>query len=257
MPQGQSDELWRRRASSFGSSAAEYADHRPDYAVAAVEWVLEGARREVVDVLDVGAGTGALTGSLLGLGHRVLAVDPDAAMLSELTSRHPRAEAVVAPAELLPLADDSVDAVVVATALHWFDPDRAGAEIARVLRPQGVLGVFYNHTDESVEWVAELGLVSRTSASSEPSRHLDDGAWQPSVPGFSGWEIQRFPHAHRRTAASLTATIGTHSHTKVVSPAERREVLDAIRTFLESRPETSSGEFDVPLTTVAARATLD
>jgi SAM-dependent methyltransferase len=254
VPEGQSDELWRRRASSFGSSAAAYADHRPDYAVAAVEWVLEGARRDVADVLDLGAGTGALTGTLLDLGRRVLAVDPDPEMLAELRRRHPRAGALVAPAELIPVADDSVDAVVVATALHWFDLDRAGAEIGRVLRPGGVLGVFYNHTDETVDWVAELGRVSRTSASSEPTRD-DDEARSPSVPGFSAWEERRFPHAHRRTAASLTATIGTHSHTRVVSPDEREQVLRGIRTFLDGQPETSAGEFDLPLTTVAARAT--
>lgn len=252
MPQGQSEELWRRRASSFGSSAAEYADHRPDYAADAVAWLLEADDGPVRTVLDLGAGTGALTRTLLDLGLQVVAVDPDVDMLAELGRRHPTAIVTVGSAEAIPLADASVDAVLVGTAFHWFDRTLAMPEIARVLRPGGILGTLYNETDDSVEWVAALGEVSRTSASSEP--RADDGAWPPTLgPEFGPWAEELFAHAHGRTAASLTATIGTHSHTRVVSDEERVVTLDRIRRFLESRPETSQGEFDVPLTTVAHR----
>ena len=68
--------------SSFGTAAVAYAEHRPDYAQAAVRWTLERApgRR----VLDLGAGTGKLTAALLALGAEVIAVEPDPAMLTEL-----------------------------------------------------------------------------------------------------------------------------------------------------------------------------
>ena len=62
-------------ASSFGAAAAAYAEHRPDYAQAAVRWALElapGPR-----VLDLGAGTGKLTATLVALGAEVIAVEPD------------------------------------------------------------------------------------------------------------------------------------------------------------------------------------
>ena len=68
--------------SSFGAAATAYAEHRPDYAQAAVDWALErapGAR-----VLDLGAGTGKLTATLVSLGVEVIAVEPDPAMLAEL-----------------------------------------------------------------------------------------------------------------------------------------------------------------------------
>jgi len=68
--------------SSFGAVAAAYAEHRPDYAQAAVRWALEPAPGP--RVLDLGAGTGKLTATLVALGAEVIAVEPDPAMLTEL-----------------------------------------------------------------------------------------------------------------------------------------------------------------------------
>ena len=131
--------LWARRSSSFGAAARAYAEHRPDYAADAIAWCLAGADRPVADVLDLGAGTGVLTTSLVATGLSVTAVEPDPEMLAELRGRLPGVRAVVGRAEAVPLPDDSVDAVLVGTAFHWFDTDRALPEIARVLRPGGVL----------------------------------------------------------------------------------------------------------------------
>ncbi|MEV6361210.1 class I SAM-dependent methyltransferase [Nocardia asteroides] len=82
-----SKELTARRASSFGTQAAVYAEHRPDYAAASIRWALAplGAADAPV-VLDLGAGTGKLTDGLLAAGAEVIAVDPDTSMLTELVS---------------------------------------------------------------------------------------------------------------------------------------------------------------------------
>ena len=80
-------------------------------------------------VADVGAGTGKLTGVLVALGVPVVAVEPDPGMLAVLTSHYPKVRALNGPAEALPLEDASVDAVVVGQAWHWFDHDRAVAEV--------------------------------------------------------------------------------------------------------------------------------
>jgi SAM-dependent methyltransferase len=245
-------ELWARRASSFGGAARAYADHRPDYAAEAIAWCLAGADGPATDVLDLAAGTGALTAGVLATGAAVTAVEPDPQMLAELRRRLPEVPAAVGRAEAIPLADDSVDAVVVGTAFHWFD-DSALPEIARVLRPGGVLAILYNEDDVSIPWVAELGRIARSSVSTPPGEEPEA---PPSYPGFGPVELARFPHRHRRTAASLTATIGTHSHTLVISAEERAELLARVRAFLESNPETSGGEFDQPLVTVAGRAVV-
>jgi SAM-dependent methyltransferase len=241
--------LTSRRARSFGSQAA-YADHRPDYPTDGLRWGLAAATRPARQVLDLAAGTGKATAGLLGLGLEVTAVEPDAEMLAELTRRHPAVRALPGTAERIPLPDAAVDGVVVGQAFHWFDRDAALAEIARVLRPGGALATLWNDEDESVAWVAGLSQVGGTSASQRSSSvpPLYD------QPPFEASERAVFPHVQRRTADSLVATLGTKSHTIVVSPRERAEVLDRIRTYLLSRPETATGEFDLPLVTTVIRA---
>jgi SAM-dependent methyltransferase len=66
-------------------AAAQYAQHRPGYAEAAIRWCLapvSGA--QAVRMVNLGAGTGILTGALARLGADVVAVEPDQAMLAEL-----------------------------------------------------------------------------------------------------------------------------------------------------------------------------
>jgi SAM-dependent methyltransferase len=174
-------------------------------------------------------------------------------MLSELRRRHRDVPALAGRAEAVPLGDDSVDAVLVATAFHWFDRDRALAEIARVLRPGGVLGLLYDLVDTSVPWAAELDRLGRSSVSLPPP---DEPSLPPAFTGFGPVDSEQFPHRHRRTAESMTATIGTHSHTLVITPEERAEVLARVRAFLDATPETSDGEFDHPLVTYAVRAVV-
>src|SRR5215207_6519115 len=96
-----------RHSSSFGAAAVAYAAHRPDYAPAAVRWALEPAPGP--RVLDLGAGTGKLTGTLVALGANVIAVEPDPAMLTELRRALPAVRALLGSAEAIPLPDASVD----------------------------------------------------------------------------------------------------------------------------------------------------
>lgn len=80
------------RATSFGRQAGAYDRGRPEYPGEAVEWMLGDAGPEVV---DAGAGTGKLSRAVLATGRTVVAMDPDAAMLAELTSREPGVRTIV------------------------------------------------------------------------------------------------------------------------------------------------------------------
>ncbi|MEC3955990.1 class I SAM-dependent methyltransferase [Nocardia sp. CDC153] len=243
----------QRHSSSFGAVAAAYAEHRPDYAPAAARWALESAPGP--RVLDLGAGTGKLTGTLLGLGVDVVAVEPDAAMLAELRCALPAVRSVAGSAESIPLPEASVDAVLAGNAMHWFDMSIAGPEIARVLSPGGVLAGLWNVLDDRIDWVAGLGRVGGREAIG-PRDTLS--SWRTATAGmhlpgsgavawFGSPEQAEFTHSQRRTVDSLVATIATRAGILVMPEQEREATLSRIREFLASRPETSSGEFSLPM----------
>jgi SAM-dependent methyltransferase len=256
-----------RHGSSFGAAAANYAELRPDYAEAAVRWALERVRdlrsardpdQAGVRVADVGAGTGKLTATLVSLGAGVTAVEPDPQMLAELRRTMPAVRSVQGSAEEIPLPEASLDAVLAGQAMHWFDMDRALPEIARVLRPGGVLAGLWNVDDDRVGWVAGLAEISKRKSSITLTRWRD-GAGQSrqerlSSGLFEGAEVAEFGHGQVRTADSLLATIGTHSHLLVMDEAERAALLARTGDFLRSQPETARGEFTLPMVTVVLRA---
>jgi SAM-dependent methyltransferase len=247
-----SPELLARRASSFGGQAAAYAAERPDYPAAAVAWALAPVRdRASPRVLDLAAGTGKLTQGLRDAGAEVVAVEPDAAMLAELRRILPSVPALAGTAEKIPLGDASVDAVVVGQALHWFDLDRAMPEISRVLTPGGVLAGLWNLDDDRVPWVT--GLKETASSNVSYTRWEGHARYTPT-PYFPDLEQETFPHAQRRTAESLAATLATHSHVLVLSDDERTELMDRVLGYLRTTPETADGAFDLPLITQVVRA---
>jgi SAM-dependent methyltransferase len=248
--------------SSFGAAAAAYAEHRPGYAEAAVRWALEPVRDgRAVRVADVGAGTGKLTATLIGLGAEVTAVEPDPQMLAELRRTIPEVRSVPGSAEDIPLADTSLDAVLAGQAMHWFDMNRALPEIARVLRPGGVLAGLWNADDDRVGWVAGLAEMSKRKSSITLTTWRGSAAKsrQEQLLGeasdlFSSAEVGEFGHGQTRTADSLLATIGTHSHLLVMEEAERARLLARVGDFLHSQPETAQSEFTLPMVTVGLRA---
>ncbi|MGB2570108.1 class I SAM-dependent methyltransferase [Micromonospora citrea] len=248
-----------RHASSFGAAATAYAEHRPDYAPAAVRWALEPAPG--LRVLDLGAGTGKLTATLVAVGAEVTAVEPDPAMLTELRRALPEVRALPGSAEAMPLPDASVDAVLAGNAMHWFDMAVAGPEIARVLAPGGVLAGLWNVMDDRVDWVA--GLV-RVSGSAVIGPRDTPASWRvetarlhlPEAGGaarFGSPEQTEFPHGQRRTADSLVATLATRAGTLVMPEQERQVTLGRIRAFLADRPETAAGDFTLPMLTCVLR----
>jgi SAM-dependent methyltransferase len=254
---GQDDRLLL--SSSFGTAAAAYAEHRPDYAQAAARWALEPAPGP--RVLDLGAGTGKLTATLLALGAEVIAVEPDPAMLTELRRALPAVRALPGSAEAIPLPDGSVDAVLSGNALHWFDMAVAGPEIARVLAAGGILAGLWNVVDDRVDWVAGLALVSGSAAigprDTPTSWRAETVGMHLPKTGVAAWfgspEQAEFPHGQCRTADSLVATLATRAGMLVMPEQEREATLGRIRAFLASRPETARGEFTLPMLTCVLR----
>jgi len=250
------------RGSSFGAAAHAYAEHRPGYSEAAVRWALEPVwPRRPLRVIDLGAGTGKLTATLIRVGADVTAVEPDPKMLAVLRRDLEPVRSLSGSAEEIPVPDGSADAVVAGQAMHWFDLDRALPEIARVLSPGGVLAGLWNVDDDRVDWVAQLARISKRNSSvtllrwregtadSRQERLLTEGS-----EFFGPGQVGEFAHGQPRTADSLVATIATHSHFLVMDEPERTPLLAQVRDFLHGRPETATGEFILPMVTVVVRA---
>ena len=163
---------------SFGNLAETYHRVRPPYSQQLLDHaqtVLELGR--AATVLDLAAGTGRLTQELERRFARVVAVEPDERM------RAVHGAALAGSAEAIPLADASVDAAFVGEAFHWFDPEAAIAELARVLRPRGGLAIFWTHWWETKPPLPDeaLGPLSEPYERSLPQRRPPwDGAFAAS-----------------------------------------------------------------------------
>jgi len=152
--------LHHAAAEGYAQGADTYVRGRPDYPPQVSAWLTDTLGLQPGQtVLEVGAGTGKFTPRLLQTGARVIVLEPVQAMLAKLSKAHPEVEAHQGTVQAIPLADASVDVVVCAQAFHWFANHEALAEIHRVLKPGGRLGLIWNLRDASVPWVAELDAL--------------------------------------------------------------------------------------------------
>jgi SAM-dependent methyltransferase len=241
-------------ATSFGPVAGVYERARPEYAAVAVEWVLsEAPGRRVV---DLAAGTGKLTRALLAAGAEVTAVEPSAEMRAEFARVLPGVAILAGTAESIPVPDASVDAVAVGSAFHWFDVPAALDEIARVLRPGGVLGVLWNLRDEAEPWVLELSRVLTFPVGSIAGP-VEERVWQIGQNQvFGPAELRRIPNPQPFDAARLVGWAASTSRVAVLPAAERERRLAAVAELARTHPALAGREtFDLPYQTVAIRAT--
>lgn len=157
--------LHHRRRHELGQSFQDGGEHydrvRPGYPADSADWLIGGVRRAggASDAADIGAGTGKFTALLVQRGLAVAAVDPSEDMLAQLRAALPGVPATVGTAEATGLGDEAFDVVSVAQAWHWCDPLLASTELARILRPGGVLGLIWNQLDTSVPWVHRLSRI--------------------------------------------------------------------------------------------------
>lgn len=215
----------RRRAEAFGSLAQTYADYRPGYPDEAIRWLV-GNRRTTV--LELGAGTGKLTHALVQQQHQVVASEPATSMLQQLRTAAPEARAVAARAEDIPLPSSSVDVVIAGQAFHWFDQDHALPEIARVLRPGGVLAMAWNYGDTLVPWVRRIfnmrGMPGDARLDQDPV--ADSSLFEAS-------DHRVFRHWQTFFRDSLIGFVGSNSGVAILPSEQRQEVLDEVATLYD------------------------
>src|SRR5262249_43008092 len=136
---------------------------------------------------------------------------PDQAMRAKLVRTTAGVTALDGRAEAIPLPDGAVDAVVAGQAYHWFDPDPAHREIARVVKPGGVFAPIWNVRDHDVAWVRQLTAIA------EDLRDHDGGVYQGEVtedfgPEFGLVEREIFRHEVPMTADRLVQLVSSRSY---------------------------------------------
>jgi SAM-dependent methyltransferase len=225
--------------------ADAYERARPSYPDAAVDWLLPAGAGTV---LDLGAGTGKLTRSLVARGLEVVAVEPIAEMRASLAASLPEVRVLEGTAEEIPLPDDSVDAITIAQAWHWVDPERATVEAARVLRPGGALGLIWNRRDERVEWMSRLSQVMGADGA-----EVIDMAEVEIGPPFGPTERFVTEWTRPMDVDLLVEMASSRSYVITATARRRREILDGIRELVAADPHLGT-EFDFPYRTYCFRA---
>jgi SAM-dependent methyltransferase len=210
-----------------------YAAHRPGYPDSAVEWLVGGERRHV---LDLGAGSGSLTKSLVADGHLVVAAEPNRAMLAELEVLGLAAPLVQSGAEALPFARQSFDVVTVGTAFHWFDADAALPEIAAVLKPGGRLALVWNIRCEDSGWAAELAELLQAAQPPSLVGHWVTGSVSAVEESalFGPLEAAEFPFTQTLDRAGLMGLAASRSYVIALSTTRRRRLLESIGRLFDS-----------------------
>jgi SAM-dependent methyltransferase len=236
-------------AATFDTAAELYDSVRPGYAESAIDWVLPEPTGRV---LDLAAGTGKLTSSLVARGWDVVAVDSAPNMLSLLRHRLPTVDARVGQAEQIPLPDGSVDAVVVSGAFHWFTRPAAEKEMARVLRSGGRLGLLWNRRDPD-SWVREVfDDVLRTCGIRAEGYGREEVI--PDARWFGPSERAAFAHIQTLRADQLADLLASRSYVIALSAGERAVLLDHVRKGVAQHVDLAAPAVDVPYYTEAIRA---
>jgi SAM-dependent methyltransferase len=231
---------------SFESvNATDYDELRPTYAPEAIRWVAERARLEPGTlVIDLAAGTGQLSRRFVGLGVRVVAVEPAANMRAVLATNLPDVTAVPGTAEAIPLGDGEADAVVVGNAFHHFDAQDAFAEIRRVLLPGGALALFWARTDEHEDGLRmgtrEIDEVVERERASSPVVEAYFSWFDPPerIEGFTALERRSFATTRTIPSARLADLYATSSDIASLPGPRRGRLLERIGELAADLPES-------------------
>ena len=226
------------RPTSFDAVAEEYERGRPGWPEEMLDLL---PLPSAATVVDLGAGTGKLTRTLARRYARVIAVEPLPAMRGILERELPGVESHEGSAEAIPLRDASVDGVFCGQSAHWFAADEAVAEIARVLRPGGVLVSAWNQPDSDRPSPVPEAFARRLAK------------LRPALPGDTPWEravergpfgrLQRETVGHDQWNDREMVLRGVMSASWIASRPDRDAVVAELGALL---PE---GDYVVPLST--------
>ena len=244
---------------SFESAAGIYRRGRPPYPAEVFD--LLAARcglRPGVRVLEIGAGAGLATGSLLARGARVVAVEPGANLAAALAETHPEVEVVVSDFETAAVTGP-FDLAVAATSLHWVDPVAGIAKLAELVRPGGWLAAWWTEfgdLNRPSRFRDRLDEVYHDLLPAEPgyrdshSRILDTSYWR-GILTAGGWfgdvAVDIVEWQQILTAATARELWSTFPNIRELTPPDREQFLTRLGALVDDEP---GGTVDDPRLTV-------
>ncbi|MDT7768211.1 MAG: hypothetical protein QOI30_1207 [Mycobacterium sp.] len=258
----------REVAESFGVDAERYDRARPRYPDALIERVI--AASPGIDFLDVGCGTGLGARQYRAAGCTVLGVDVDARMAE--FAQQTGIDVEIGTFEDWDPRGRSFDAVVAGQAWHWVDPVRGAAKAAQVLRPHGLLALYWHvfdppsqvadAFDDVLHRVApDAPLWNRSTDNgdaSNPAFDLQQGNLQRAVDGIrtagrfgepEQWRFEWQRHYTRDEWLDHLPTTGTLTR---LAPDQVATVLAAVGTAIDG----IGGGFTMQYVTLATAAAL-
>jgi SAM-dependent methyltransferase len=132
----------------FSDRVADYVRYRPSYPSALLDLLRgECSLRPGHVIADIGSGTGFLSELFLKNGNRVYGIEPNEPMRragEEYLASYDGFSSIEGSAEATTLDDASVDFVTAGQSFHWFEPDSARREFARILKPGGWMVIAWN-----------------------------------------------------------------------------------------------------------------
>jgi SAM-dependent methyltransferase len=164
------------RRSLFDAAAAEYDRARPGYPDEMYDAIEQRTGRLAGQlVLDCGAGTGIASRQLAARGARVLSLDIGEQMLRRALARSPGSRCILADGNRLPVRAGCADVLTFAQSWHWFDPQQAAAEVARVLRAGGWWAAWWNQAAPGEQWFSDYqALLTATCPDYRRQHHSPD-----------------------------------------------------------------------------------
>lgn len=233
-------------ARGFEAAVERYERGRPGYPDDAVSYlVAELGIGPGHDLVELGAGTGKFTELIARTGAEIIAIEPVAGMRAALGRACPTVTVLDGTAEGIPLEDASADAVVAAQAFHWFDGDRALAEIHRVLRPEGRLGMIWNARDEASDWSEKLTAIFDRLAGDGPRYERHGSRWRDAFERttlFGPLHHQVAYHVHEVTREGFLDRVLSVSYVASAPESERERVIDEVLQLLDTDPELKGRE---------------
>ncbi|MEW6056655.1 MAG: class I SAM-dependent methyltransferase [Bdellovibrionota bacterium] len=208
----------------FDQLATAYGSARPEYPERTASFLLEKLKvAQSVKVLDLAAGTGKFTRHVLRYTSNATAADLSPKMLEQLSQRFPSTEVVQASAEEMPFPAQTFDVVVCANAFHWFATQKSLAEIARVLKPRGSLGLIWTVLDENHDSIRSL--LSQVGYHAKNIPRFQSNEWKhcfEQTDLFTSLREKMFRSAQEYTSKTLINFLNTMSFWAEKSESEQR-----------------------------------